>query len=72
MPTTDNTGRNHQTGLLDACERLVDLQYRLASNLHTLGLLTDTTQLTAIARMDQAHAAIDHARHTTGADQTPG
>ncbi|SDS97885.1 hypothetical protein [Actinoplanes derwentensis] len=66
MPTIDGPGRTEMLDLLDlldACERLADLQHRLAGDLHTLGLLDDTTRLNTIAQADQIDACIEQARH---------
>jgi hypothetical protein len=64
MPTIDGPGRTEMLDLLEACERLADLQHRLAGGLHTLGLLDDTTRLNTIAQADQLDACIEQARHT--------
>jgi hypothetical protein len=64
MPAIDDPGRDELIDLLDACERLTEIQHRLVGKLRTLGLLDDTVHLTVIARADQLDAQIDQTRHT--------
>lgn len=79
MPTTDGPSPEIRAEILDllqACTRLAALQHRIAGNLHTLGLLDNTTHLAVIARSDQIDAHIDQARTNltsgnTDPDTTP-
>jgi hypothetical protein len=64
MPAIDGLGRDELIDLLDACERLTEIQHRLVDRLRTLGLLDGTAHLTVIARGDQIDAHIDQARDT--------
>lgn len=71
MPDTDAYSPDDWTGLLDACRRLTDIQHRLAGELHTLGLLTDTNHLTMTAQADQLDAHIEQVHHHLTAEPAP-